>query len=58
MNNASKRVLSGAAAINETIRQIMEFDRSVIVIGEDISAGAGLGGKNEGAMVVSFGVTR
>ena len=58
MNNASKRVLSGAAAINETIRQTMEFDRSVIVIGEDIAGGAGLGGKNEGAMGGSFGVTR
>ena len=58
MNNASKRVLSGAAAINETIRQIMEFDQSVIVIGEDIAGGAGLGGKNEGAMGGSFGVTR
>ena len=58
MNNASKRVLSGAAAINETIRQIMEFDQSVIVIGEDIAGGAGLGGKNEGAMCGSFGVTR
>ena len=58
MNNASKRVLSGAAAINETIRQAMEFDRSVIVIGEDIAGGAGLGGKNEGAMGGSFGVTR
>jgi len=58
MNNASKRVLSGAAAINETIRQTMELDRSVIVIGEDIAGGAGLGGKNEGAMGGSFGVTR
>ena len=58
MNNASKRVLSGAAAINETIRQTMEFDQSVIVIGEDIAGGAGLGGKNEGAMGGSFGVTR
>ena len=43
MKNASKRVLSGAAAINETIRQTMEFDQSVIVIGEDIAGGAGLG---------------
>ncbi|SVB65873.1 uncharacterized protein METZ01_LOCUS218727, partial [marine metagenome] len=51
-------VLSGAAAINETIRQTMEFDQSVIVIGEDIAGGAGLGGKNEGAMGGSFGVTR
>jgi len=58
MKNASKRVLSGAAAINETIRQTMEFDQSVIVIGEDIAGGAGLGGKNEGAMGGSFGVTR
>jgi pyruvate dehydrogenase E1 component beta subunit len=58
MNNTSKRVLSGAAAINETIRQAMESDPSVIVIGEDIAGGAGLGGKNEGAMGGSFGVTR
>ena len=51
-------MLSGAAAINETIRQAMESDPSVIVIGEDIAGGAGLGGKNEGAMGGSFGVTR
>ena len=58
MNSASKRMLNGAAAINETIRQAMESDPSVIVIGEDIAGGAGLGGKNEGAMGGSFGVTR
>ena len=58
MNSTSKRTLNGAAAINETIRQAMESDPSVIVIGEDISGGAGLGGKNEGAMGGSFGVTR
>ena len=58
MNSTSKRVLNGAAAINETIRQAMESDPSVIVIGEDIAGGAGLGGKNEGAMGGSFGVTR
>ncbi|SVC49186.1 uncharacterized protein METZ01_LOCUS302040 [marine metagenome] len=51
-------MLSGAAAINETIRQAMESDPSVIVIGEDIAGGAGLGGKSEGAMGGSFGVTR
>ena len=58
MNSTSKRMLNGAAAINETIRQAMESDPSVIVIGEDIAGGAGLGGKNEGAMGGSFGVTR
>ena len=58
MSNSQKRVLSGASALNEAMRQAMELDDSVIVIGEDIAGGAGLGGPNEGAMGGSFGVTR
>ena len=58
MTSNSDRLLSGAAAINEAIREAMEADESVIIIGEDISGGAGLGGKNEGAMGGSFGVTK
>jgi pyruvate/2-oxoglutarate/acetoin dehydrogenase E1 component len=58
MNNKPDRLLSGAAAINETIHEAMDRDQSVIIIGEDIAGGAGLGGKNEGAMGGSFGVTK
>jgi len=58
MNNKNHRTLSGAAAINEAIRQSMTADSSTILIGEDIAGGAGLGGKHEGAMGGSFGVTK
>ena len=58
MTRNSGRLLSGAAAINEAIRETMEIDHSVIIIGEDIAGGAGLGGKNEGSMGGSFGVTK
>ena len=53
-----KRVLSGSAAINEAILQSMASDESTILIGEDIAGGASLGGKYEGAMGGSFGVTK
>ena len=58
MNTKKERILSGAAAINEAIWQSMAADNSTILIGEDIAGGAGLGGKHEGAMGGSFGVTK
>ena len=52
------RVLSGAQAIGEALHQAMREDPNVIVLGEDISGGAGLGPPQEGSMGGSFGVTR
>ena len=52
------RSLSGAQAIGEALFQAMERDANVIVVGEDISGGAGLGEPYEGEMGGSFGVTR
>lgn len=52
------RTLSGAKAIGEALFQAMEQDANVIVLGEDISGGGGLGEPYEGAMGGSFGVTR
>ncbi len=52
------RTLSGAQAIGEALFQAMEQDANVIVLGEDVSGGAGLGEPHEGEMGGSFGVTR
>jgi pyruvate/2-oxoglutarate/acetoin dehydrogenase E1 component len=46
------------AAIRESMHQAMEADPSVIVMGEDVAGGAGLGAPNEGAMGGSFGATK
>ena len=43
-----------AAALNKAHRQLMKADPKIIVIGEDIVGGAGLGGKELGGV---FGVT-
>ena len=46
------------AAIGEAMRQAMEADESVIVMGEDVVGGAGQGEGKENAMGGSFGATR
>lgn len=52
------RRISMAQAIGEGLYQAMERDERVIVIGEDIAGGAGLGAPHEGSMGGSFGVTK
>lgn len=54
----SERKLSMVAAIGEAMRQAMEADESVIVMGEDVVGGAGQGDGKENAMGGSFGATR
>jgi pyruvate dehydrogenase E1 component beta subunit len=46
------------AAIGEAMRQAMEADETVIVMGEDVVGGAGQGGERENAMGGTFGATR
>ncbi len=45
-------------AVHEAIAGAMRLDPAVVVIGEDIAGGAGLGEPLEGAMGGTFGVTR
>ena len=45
-------------AVGEAMRQAMEADPSVIVIGEDVVGGAGRGGTKENTMGGSFGATK
>ena len=45
-------------AVHEAIAQSMRRDPSVIVVGEDIAGGAGLGAPLEGAMGGTFGATK
>lgn len=52
------RSLSMVDALGEAMRQAMEADPSVIVMGEDVAGGAGRGGSKENAMGGSFGVTK
>jgi acetoin:2,6-dichlorophenolindophenol oxidoreductase subunit beta len=52
------RALSMVDAIGEAMRQAMEVDESVIVMGEDVVGGAGRGGERENVMGGSFGATR
>src|SRR5262249_32874224 len=52
------RALSMIDAIGEAMRQAMEVDESVIVMGEDVVGGAGGGGERENVMGGSFGATR
>jgi pyruvate dehydrogenase E1 component beta subunit len=54
----SERALSMVAAIGEAMRQAMEADETVIVMGEDVVGGAGQGGEKENAMGGTFGATR
>ena len=45
-------------AVHEAVAEAMRADPSVIVLGEDISGGSGLGPPMEGAMGGTFGVTK
>lgn len=54
----TERSLSMVNAIGEAMRQAMEADPTVIVMGEDVAGGAGRGGSKENAMGGSFGATR
>jgi pyruvate/2-oxoglutarate/acetoin dehydrogenase E1 component len=54
----SERRLSMVAAIGEAMRQAMEQDPTVIVMGEDIVGGAGRGPAKENAMGGTFGATK
>jgi pyruvate dehydrogenase E1 component beta subunit len=55
---ATERSLSMVNAVGEAMRQAMEADPSVIVMGEDVAGGAGRGGAKENAMGGSFGATK
>jgi pyruvate/2-oxoglutarate/acetoin dehydrogenase E1 component len=52
------RVASLVEAVGEAMRQAMEADPAVIVLGEDVAGGAGRGGEKENAMGGSFGATK
>ena len=54
----AEREISFLQAVNEALNQAMQADDRVIVLGEDIAGGAGLGGQYEGAMGGTFGATR
>src|SRR5438094_1979639 len=58
MTVATGRTLSFVAAVGEAMRQAMEADPSVIVLGEDVVGGAGRGGERENVMGGSFGATK
>ncbi len=55
---ATERKLSMVNAIGEAMRQAMEADPAVIVMGEDVVGGAGRGGSKENTMGGSFGATK
>ena len=55
---ATERTLSMVNAIGEAMRQAMEADPAVIVMGEDVVGGAGRGGSKENSMGGSFGATK
>ena len=55
---ATERSLSMVNAIGEAMRQAMEADPAVIVLGEDVVGGAGRGGSKENSMGGSFGATK
>ncbi len=55
---AVERTLSLVDAVGEAMRQAMEADPSVIVMGEDVVGGAGRGGEKENTMGGSFGATK
>lgn len=54
----TERSLSMVNAVGEAMRQAMEADPSVIVMGEDVVGGAGRGGSKENTMGGSFGATK
>jgi pyruvate dehydrogenase E1 component beta subunit len=54
----AERTLSLVNAVGEAMRQAMEADPSVIVMGEDVAGGAGRGEGKENAMGGSFGATK
>lgn len=54
----SERRLSMVNAIGEAMRQAMESDPTVVVMGEDVVGGAGRGEGKENAMGGTFGATR
>jgi 2-oxoisovalerate dehydrogenase E1 component len=54
----AERDVTFLEAVNEALNQAMAADDSVIVLGEDIAGGAGLGDRHEGAMGGTFGATR
>jgi acetoin:2,6-dichlorophenolindophenol oxidoreductase subunit beta len=55
---ATGRALSLVDAVGEAMRQAMEADPAVIVMGEDVAGGAGRGGSKENTMGGSFGATK
>ena len=55
---SAERTLSMVGAIGEAMRQAMEHDPTVIVMGEDVVGGAGRGEGKENAMGGTFGATR
>jgi len=55
---ATERTLSMVNAVGEAMRQAMEADPTVIVMGEDVVGGAGRGGAKENTMGGSFGATK
>ncbi|MCY3561916.1 MAG: dehydrogenase E1 component subunit alpha/beta [bacterium] len=52
------REITFLEAVHEALRAAMAANDSVVVLGEDISGGGGLGGPHEGAMGGTFGATR
>ena len=54
----AEREITFLEAVNEALNEAMRADDSVVVLGEDISGGAGLGGPLEGAMGGTFGATK
>jgi acetoin:2,6-dichlorophenolindophenol oxidoreductase subunit beta len=55
---AATRTLSLVDAVGEAMRQAMEADPNVIVMGEDVAGGAGRGDEKQNAMGGSFGATK
>ncbi|HEV3402963.1 MAG TPA: transketolase C-terminal domain-containing protein [Gaiellaceae bacterium] len=58
MATTAERSLTLVNAVGEAMRQAMEADPTVIVLGEDVVGGAGRGGAKENSMGGSFGATK
>jgi pyruvate/2-oxoglutarate/acetoin dehydrogenase E1 component len=58
MTVTTDRSLSFVDAVGEAMRQAMEADPAVVVLGEDVVGGAGRGGDKENVMGGSFGATK
>jgi pyruvate dehydrogenase E1 component beta subunit len=58
MATTAARSLTMVNAVGEAMRQAMEADPTVIVLGEDVVGGAGRGGAKENSMGGSFGATK